>query len=399
MKGHFKKLKRGYAFRVDIGYDQVTGKRKQKQYSGYKTLEEAKAAFHKVAIELYEKTFLQPNEITVEDYLKNWIESVKFDIAASTLRGYKVNIFNHIIPHIGHIKLQELRLEDVKKMYFDLQSGNEPVRKAPDEKRSKKPKILSRTTVRYIHATLRTALNDAVGTYLKTNILEGKKIAPKPAYFEAQFLTEEEVKKLLELFEGTDFYTPVLLAVGLGLRRGEALGLLWDCVNFAKGTITVKRSYIPKQGEGHVLAGLKTLSSSRTLTVPKTIMEYLHKIQEKQKDDKKYFGTNYFNGNFVCCKSDGTPISPHAWNKKFQRTLANAGFRRVRIHDLRHTNASLMILHNTPMKVVSERLGHSSIKITMDLYGHIYNEQQEEIACKLDETLNFLKNVHNNVHE
>jgi integrase len=297
-------------------------------------------------------------------------------------------------------------------MYNDLQRGNKDETKKDIQKGNKgrtekdvqkdekdKTKKLSRTTVRYVHATLSRALNEALGKYLKTNILAGKKSAPKPKDYEAQFLTAEEVEELLKLFDGTDFYTPNLLAVGLGLRRGECLGLLWDCVNFETGTITVKRSYSPTEGEGITLAGLKTESSKRTLTVPDTIMSYLLKLKEKQKDDKKYFGNNYKKGDFVCCKSDGSAIPPHVWNKNFQRTLEKANFKHIRIHDLRHTNAALMILKNTPMKVVSQRLGHSSIKTTMDLYGHIYFEQQEEIAYKLNEILSFLHPVHSTVHD
>lgn len=375
MKGHIKLVGKKWGFRLDVGRDE-NGKRIQKWFGGYRTKKEAEKACAEKITEIERGTYTEPIYTTVGDYLRDWLKTQSVSLSPCTYNGYKVNIEKHIIPHLGKIPLQKLQPMQIQKFYIDI--FNTGVENSKDK--------LSATSIRYIHATLRKALNDAMKMgMVYRNVAEGVAV-PKQKQYESKFLTQEQMNAMLEALKDTDIYLPTLLAVGLGLRRGEVLGLQWETVDFEKSLISIKRAYIPTP-QGNVFSDVKTEKSRRTLAVPSNIMQYLRLVKEQQDEIKSFLGAGYSDNDLVCCNKDGSPLSPSTWNHKFKKLMKENGMPDIRIHDLRHTNASLMLKRGVTMKVASDRLGHATIGITMDLYSHIDEEQQRDAAQRINEAI------------
>lgn len=319
---------------------------------------------------------VDPKKMTVAMYLRQWLENHRINIATNTYEGYLVNIEQHIIPSLGNIPLQKLHPLQISSLY------NEELKKGRTDGKGG----LSVTSVRYIHATLRKALNDAVKMlYADRNVAELVN-PPKFKAYEASFLIETEVCKMLKDFKGTSIFIPVLLAAGLGLRRGEALGLQWKDINIEKNKVNIRRALLPGKGY-YNFSDLKTAKSRRTLSVPKNIIEYLKKEKCRQVENKLFLGKGYKDMDMVCCNDDGSPIAPTALNHRFGKLLKMNSLPNIRFHDLRHTNASLMLKQGIPMKVASDRLGHTTIGITINLYTHTDDDLQQDAAEKLNSIL------------
>lgn len=209
---------------------------------------------------------------------------------------------------------------------------------------------------------------------------------PKQKKYKAAYLNEEQIKDMFKALKDSNIYIPVLLAVGLGLRRGEALGLQWNDVDFEKQTINIVRIilYADNQVISHEP---KTETSKRVIVAPSSIMAELKGHREKQNETKKIMGEVYQGNNLVSCYDDGHPYNPTTFSGLFAKALEKHKLQHIRFHDLRHTNATVILKHNIPAKVASERLGHATIGITLDLYSHVLKEMQEEAANKFDSAL------------
>lgn len=364
MRGCINKAGNSWGYTITIGKDD-NGKRIQKRFGKFTTKKEAINACNEAIYRLEHGTYIEPTDLTIARYLRDWLETHRINLAVNTYRGYKVNIENHIIPAIGHILLQKLQPIDLQKFYSKMLEE----------------KNLSPSSISYVHATLRKCLNEAMKMQYVSRNVAMQVTTPKARKYNAQFLNTDEIKELLQSLQMTDIYIPTLIAIYLGLRRGEVLGLMWKDVDFEKGLVTVSRAYIPTPN-GNVISNLKTEKSNRVIGVPDNLIAILKEEQQKQVRNKAIYGMNY--NDYVCCKNDGTHISPDYWYKHFKKVLASNWLKDMRLHDLRHTNASLMLKAGVNMKVASERLGHTTIGITMDLYSHIDEELQRDAADKLN---------------
>lgn len=375
MKGCFNKVGNSWGFTLTIGKD-ANGKRKQKRFGKYTTKKDAEKACAEMIYQIDNNLAADPKKITLATYLRQWLENYRPNMTICTYDGYSNNIEKHIIPSLGNIPLQKLHPMQIQSFYNDkLKNG-----------RLDKKGGLSVSSIRYIHATLRKALNDAVKMqYLVRNVSEFVD-PPKSKAYEAKFLTKTEVDRMLLALKDSNIFVPILLAVGLGLRRGEVLGLQWEDVDFENKRISIKRSLLPGMN-GYYFSDLKTAKSKRVLTVPQNIMDYLKREKKRHAENKLFFGGGYKDINMVCCNEDGSPISPASLNHRFSAFLKKNNIPHLRIHDLRHTNASLMLKQGISMKVASDRLGHTTIGITMDLYTHVDDELQQDAAERLNKII------------
>lgn len=182
---------------------------------------------------------------------------------------------------------------------------------------------------------------------------------------------------------GTDIYLPVLLGLSLGLRRGEALGLQWDDIDMDAKTVTIIHSASFRKG-GFLLSSTKTRNSRRTLIMPDALYIALKDAYNKQQREAAIFGDGYNPYHLVCCLPDGMPITSGILQHRFHDVLTSCGLPSIRFHDLRHTNATLMLRNRIPAKIVSAMLGHSSIGITMDTYSHVMTDMQEGAIDVMD---------------
>jgi len=372
MRGSIVKKGKTYSVVVDIG--KINGKRKQKWFSGFQTKKEAQNKLTEVLSQLKNNSYIEPSKITLGEYLIEWLETnAKPNIAVTTYSGYSVNIRKHIIPHIGSIVLQELHPIQIQNFYNSL---------SQDGKCNSKG-ALSPRSIQYIHMVLRQALEYAYKMQIiPRNVADMVKI-PKQKKYIPNFLSSDEINNLLKIFKDTSIYMPVLLAVGIGLRRGEVLALKWSNIDLENKIIYINENLIPTK-EGAIFSTPKTDSSKREIIVPENIITELVKLKEIQENNKKLLGKGYINNDLVCCYDNGKNFSPGAFSHLFAEILKRNNFRHIRFHDLRHTNATLMLKANISPKVASVRLGHSKVSTTLDIYSHVVKEMQEEAAHKLN---------------
>lgn len=372
MRGHIRKRGSTYSIVVDIGIDPSTGKRRQKWFSGCKTEQEAEQAMAKVITQVYEGTLLLPSDMTLKDYLEMWIDKKKNKLSPSSVSGYLTIINKHLIPSLGYIKLKDLKpfiMDD----YYDT-----------------KLETLSGRTVLHHHRMLNKAMVDAIKKYrlISLNPLDGVE-APKAAKYKASVLNTEEIQLLFKALEGDYLEVPIKAMLFLGLRRGELLALKWDDIDYYNKTITIQRNLIRGGDKGTelILKEPKTEESTRTIVLSDNIIEILEAYKKAQEKLIKKQGEIYKDEGFIFCNEDGSNINPASFSHRFKYFIDKNNLKQIRLHDLRHTNATMMLLSKVPAKVASERLGHSNVSITLDLYSHVLDEMKQEATNKIDDIL------------
>lgn len=189
-------------------------------------------------------------------------------------------------------------------------------------------------------------------------------------------LRQNEIMKLLEQTENTEIFIPVIFAVTMGMRRGETLGIKWSDIDFEHGTLEIQRTATTYK-DGVMYSDVKTANSHRTLCLPQHVILYLLEHKEKQRLQRNIIGKGFNEDNLVTCRADGSPLTSFILDKAFKKVLKKTELPNIRFHDLRHTNATLMLQQNVPAKIVSSMLGHSNIGITLDTYSHVITDMQQ----------------------
>ena len=332
----------------------IDGKRERKTKSGFHTKKEAER-FLRQQIEDVESTiYTKTTRCTVGAYLLNWLEEYSRNLEQNTINGYRNNIENHIIPVIGLIFLDKLTPSDIDKVFEKMNNQG-----------------LSGTTQKYVYAVLRKAFNHAVKRRtIPCNVMTYVDV-PKKSRFVPNVLNQEQLQILNLHLKETDIYIPILICMTLGLRRGEMLGLRWSDIDFQAKIIHIQRSVTPSKN-GYVISETKTNTSNRFLQLPDVLITELQKLSNKQKEFNLFKEDGYIN-----IDSTGEIISAGVLQKKFKKALADCSLPDIRIHDLRHSFATLMLGNNVPMKITSQMLGHSSIGITSDIYTHVLTDMQK----------------------
>jgi integrase len=376
MRGHIaKKGKRWYPV-IDIRDE--NGKRKRKWLQGFDTKKAAQAFLNEKLNEIQKGTFVQTSDMTVADYLRYWLNNyAKPNTAPRTYEGYEMIVDKHLIPALGHLKLEKLQPLHIQKYYTDaLVHGRK------DGKGG-----LSHRTVLHHHRVLHEALGQAVKWQLVVRNVADAVEPPRPERHEMQTLTSEQVRILLEEAKKTQYYALIYTAIHTGMRRGELLGLRWQDINFDTNTISVRQTLQRVVGKGLIFREPKTQKSRRPISIPPSLCELLKKLKIQQAKDKLLLGEAYQDLGLVFTQRDGTPFEPSEVGRVYRSILKKANLPPVRFHDLRHTHATLLLEEGIHPKVVSERLGHSTIGITLDTYSHVLPTMQEEAALRLDEKL------------
>lgn len=308
---------------------------------------------------------------TVAEYFEDWMENYVWrQLAETTYKGYRTIVERHIKPDLGHIKLKELdavQIQDYE--YRKLDSG-----------RINGEGGLSPTTVLQHHHVLSKGLNSAIKKrIIKRNPCKGVE-APRAERPEILYMTKDQVKKFLDLAKekGIWHYTYMYLAIDTGMRRGAMMGLKWRDVNFNGGFLTARRSYI--RGEDNIPKFIDSLKRqrSRKITIDEKAMIILKNLKEHQKELKRSEGIDYEDNDLIFAKENGKPFSPDAPSDRFTRLVEELGMEELTLHDLRHTYATLALEARVPVKVVSERLGHSNVSTTLDKYSHLTVNFQRE---------------------
>lgn len=376
MKGSIIKRGEKYSIVIDVGRDAL-GKRKQRWFSGYTSYKEAENELPRILVKMQDGELIDTKAITLGKFATDWLEhKIKYDKIADTTRAGYTNIINkHIIPTIGKLKMQDVKPYNLQK-YFET-------------KLTSKDNPLSSFTLCNHHRVLKSMFIYAEDMGIIEKNPMNKVKVPKDKKNETKVLTIEESQRLLDVVQNSDFLKmPVSLAILLGLRRGECLALSWDKVDFDNKIITIDQNleYIDKQ---LIFKEPKTLKSNRKIAITDSIVTLLKKHKKWQLEMTMRSGGTWRNEyNLVCTrKSDGSPITPHVLSTYFKKFLIKNNFPEIRFHDLRHTNATIMLAANISAKVAGTRLGHSNTSITLDLYSHVLESIDRDVADKIEQLI------------
>ncbi len=371
MKGSIVKRGNKYSFIIDIGRDPVTKKRRQKRVSGFTSEKKANKAMIDMISELNKGGYVDPSTDTLSDYLDDWLKHKLKRVAYSTYTHYKSYINNHIKPAIGNIKVFELTASHVENFYDSLLEQGK----------------LSERSIHHIHRILSNALEKGarIGDVQKNvaKVVEPATVRKK----EMTYWSMDMLQKFLDLTREEHNYIAWYIAAFTGMRQGEILGLKWDCVDFDNKMIYVRRALKRDNGKC-IIADLKNNSSYRSIAISTSDVFELKKHYNEQKEYKFSLGDNYDDNNLVVATGLGTHILPSNLGRAFRRCLDNEEITTIRFHDLRHTHASMLFGLGVHPKIVQERLGHSSIQVTLDTYSHMLPNMQEAAADKLDTVFN-----------
>lgn len=310
--------------------------------------------------------------LTLGVYLtQQWIPAKQINLQPSTWDAYRRNIELHVVPHLGRMPLRRLRAEHLETLYTRLLV----------EGRVDGDGGLAAKTVLEIHGILRKALGDATRRGLVVRNVAADAHAPKRRSSETTELrawNAQQLRAFLDVAQTHRLFAAFWLAANTGMRRSELLGLRWNDLDLNATRLSVNRALISVAYELHESAG-KTRNSRRMVDLDPKTVAILRDWQEGQRSEHGKLGIERENG-YVFTKPDGSPVHPDVFRQTFDRLVARAGVPRIRLHDLRHTHATLLLKERIPTKVVSERLGHATPAFTMATYQHVMPGMQAEAA-------------------
>lgn len=366
----------GWTVKVELPR-RADGRRHYKYATLHGSLKEAERTRAKLVHEVATDAYFEPTKLTLAAYLDQWLDAVGDNLAVSTRQRYRQIIDAHIVPKLGHHRLDKLKPVDIQRFYVEsLRSGRVDGR-GP----------LAPASVRKAHQILRTALQQAVRwQMLRTNPAAAVD-PPKVRRPEMTALTAQQTAQLLAVAEGDRLYVPVLVAVSSGLRRGELLGLRWRDLDLETGILTVQQALETNQDGSVGFKSPKTPRSRRSLPLGPTTVAALRRHRVAQDELRLAAGPSYCDYDLVFAQPGGRAWRPSAFSVAFGRLVRKSGLPHVRLHDLRHSHASQLLSQGVNVKVVSERLGHSSVAITLDVYAHTVPTMQAQAIEAYDQVL------------
>jgi len=303
-------------------------------------------------------------DISIADFFDQWLNHMRTRVRAKTWEGYEALLRRYGAPALGSLRLDEVTPLHVQRIYSDLMAAERP---------------LSGGTVKNLHLVLTQAFGQAV----RWNLIDRNPTAgaqpPRPKRAEPVVVDAVLAHRLLEAVAGSALELPVAIALGTGMRRGEILALRWSDLDVGLTVASVRRSVHPtRNGLSYELP--KTKRSRRAVMLP----AYLTVLLQKARDERPLGPAAASSKDLVVLDADGSPMHPDSLSSGWRRAVRKAGIEPVRFHDLRHAHATLMLQEGIHPKVVSERLGHASIGITLDVYSHVLPSMQAEAVQALD---------------
>ena len=366
--------------RYTLGIDPGTGKQIQKSVYG-KTQKEVRQKLIAITAEIDNGTYQEPCKMTVNEWLDIWLKDYQIGVKDSTAYLYERQAKLYLRPALGNIPLETLKAHTVQRLYNLLSQEHDG------------QPALSAKSIKNIHGVLHKALQQAVLlNYIRYNPTTAC-VLPKIVKKEIHPLTDQQTAQLLNLLKGGKYEIPLTVDLFTGLREGELLGLMWDCVDFDKGTILVNKQLhrSQKKGEGYYFAPPKN-NKSRTIRPAPYVMTLLRQQKLVQTQMRLAAGPAWQESGLVFTNEFGRYISLQAVFDCFKRTVRKVGLPNLRIHDLRHTYAVNSIRAGDDIKIVQSNLGHATAAFTLDVYGHFTDDMRSVSAQRME---GFITNVLN----
>ena len=404
MQGHIRKRDKGgtYEYIIDIGaaqaqrcqrcrrrfwveqrplkacphcggkLDQLEERRRQTK-AGFSSRKEAQAALNKVLVAVAERSYVAPSKETLEQFLTDrWLPAIEATVRLTTYRSYVQHVTWHIVPHLGALPLQSLSGAQINALYARLASCGRQGDKSG----------LSSLTIRHVHAVLHRALKDAV----RWGVLALNPIAaadpPRVANArEMKTWSAEQLEAFLEFTAEDRLHALWQLLALSGMRRGEACGLRWCDCDLEQGRVAIRRALVPI---AHTVLATepKTARGKRSIALDARTVAVLQGHGQRQLREREQ-AEDWTETGLVFTRTDGQALPPNSVSRCFVRLVRQAKLPAIRLHDLRHTHATLALSAGIHPKVVSERLGHATVAITLDTYSHAIPALQEEAATRI----------------
>lgn len=313
------------------------------------------------------------------DYILTWLQNTKLKVKQNTYDAYVCQVYGHIEPYF---RAKGLKLSDITPLVLE------------NYYHDKYLSGLCGATLKKHHSNIRMSLKSAVKNgIIPYNPADSADTLPMKKYVGIA-LTQNQLEKLLEYIKINKprIYLPVFIAISMGLRRSEVLGLRWSDIDFDAGVLHIQHTAVKSMKDHHteiIFSDIpKTKSSRRTLPLPEKIYEYLKHIKGKQRifyaKNRKNYCKEYL--KYICVDNLGNFITPNYLSAQFKEAVENCNIK-CRFHDLRHTCASLLIQNGVPLKSVSQWLGHSSINVTSEVYIHLTFQDKVKVAEEIEKIL------------
>lgn len=355
----------GYVAMLDLGY--VDGRRRRQAFYG-KTKAEVRDKLD-AAREAKRKGTLPARRVTVEQWLTRWLKDGGPSLRPTTREHYEAHCRLHLIPTLGRIALDRLTPSDVRALLnAKIEVG------------------LSPRSVHHLRAVLRNALHAAERDGLVYRNVAALAEPPHVPHVEMRTLTPDEVRTFQAAIAGTDDEALYITTLSLGLRQGEVLGLRWSDVDLDGRSLRVSQA-LQRIDRRFVFVEPKSKTSRRSVRLSTSVVELLRGHRAQQNQERLRLGPKWLDLDLVFCGPHGEPLEGTRVTKRFQAILKAAGLPRLRFHDLRHSSASLLLAQGTPARVVMQRLGHSSISLTLGTYSHVIPELEDQAADAMDRVL------------
>ncbi len=357
--------------RYTVGIDPGTGKQLQRSVYG-ETQKEVRKQLSKITNEIDEKTYVDPCAMTLNEWLDIWLTDYTIGIKDSTAYHYERTMARHVRPALGNIRLDQLDGRMIQHLYNTL-------RKDRDGK-----KALSAKSIKDIHGMLHCVLQQAVRlNYIRINPTDNC-VPPRVFKKEVKPLTDEQMNRLLAAIQESNYRIMIIVFMFTGLRESELLGLMWDCVDFDRGSILIDKQLNKSQRKNGGYSFNPTKNGKSRLLVPAPyVMDLLQEQKELQRKWKAAAGSAWINSGLVFTNEQGRYVSFRALYDSFKKIVRSLDMPDVRIHDLRHTYAVNSLRAGDDIKTVQENLGHATAAFTLDFYGHCTDEMRQASANRM----------------
>ena len=366
--------------RYTLGINPGTGKQIQKSVYG-RTQKEVRQKLTAITAEIDNGSYQEPCKMTVNEWLDIWLADYQIGVKDSTAYLYERQAKLYLRPALGNIPLEMLKAHTIQRLYNSLSQEHDG------------QPALSAKTIKNIHGVLHKALQQAVLlNYIRYNPTTAC-VLPKIVKKEIHPLTDQQTAQLLNLLKGSKYEIPLTVDLFTGLREGELLGLMWDCVDFEKGTLLINKQLRREQKKGgeYYFSPPKN-NKSRCLTLAPSVIQLFRLQKLEQNSMQTEAGDAWEEHGLIFTNQTGGYLSYRTVYDCFKRIVRNIGAPATRFHDLRHTFAVASIKSDDDIKTVQENLGHATAAFTLDVYGHFTDDMRSVSAQRME---GFITNVLN----
>lgn len=381
MKGHIASKFGKFYIVVDM-VDELSGKRRRKWISaangkGFEKKRDAEKAMPAVLVSMENGTFVDDTKQTFGEMLLKWLEDKRTSVKYSTWKSYDWLVNKHIVPNAGHIALAKLKPQHLHDLYHKLLLP-----------------VLAAASIKKAHVIIVDALNRAVTWGMVPRNVAMSVALPRGKKPKFKVWDEKQLQQFLTATEGNKYYAVFELAASTGMRQSELTALPRSLVDLPRLMASVRQAYTLSAKGGHEIEDTKTDSSERSIALfPSTGIMLDRHLQEQQQKRERLEKLGLYKDHGLVFQSEvGTPLDPKKISTAFNAAIKkiqedDPSFPKIRFHDLRHTHATILLKAGIHPKIVQERLGHSSISVTLDTYSHVLPNLQAAVLQNVGDSI------------